>query len=193
MALDTSVKEEACPLGLAPTSSSTAALAMGDALAMAVLKEKGFRKEDFAEFHPGGKLGKKLLLRVKDIMHSGDALPRVEAGTPLKEVISQMTSHSVRGVVAVMSHQNELRGSITDGDIRRRLQKENFSLDEKAEALMSHSPKTIDLNELAEKALFIMEQFKIDRLFVVETLKSSENVQLVGLVHIQDLLAAGIR
>ena len=190
--LDIAVKEEACPLGLAPTSSSTASLALADALAMAVLKRRGFKKEDFAEFHPGGALGKRLTLRVKDVMHSGDALPIVGLQEDMKRVISLMTSKDVRGVAGVIDANSGLIGIITDGDIRRRLEKSSNPLNEKAADVMSKNPKTIDCNELAEKAAFLMQQFKIDRLFAID--KQAPNpYQPVGLIHFQDLLNAGIR
>lgn len=190
--LDIAVKEEACPLGLAPTSSSTVSLALADALAMAVLKRRGFRKEDFAEFHPGGSLGRKLTMRVKDVMHKGDALPLVGPDESMTKVISLMTSRDVRGVAGVMDSHQSLIGIITDGDIRRRLEKSSNPLHEKASDVMSKNPKTIDCNELAEKAAFLMEQFKIDRLFAIDRL--SDNPQRpVGLIHFQDLLGAGIR
>ncbi len=190
--LDSSVKEEACPLGLAPTSSTTVTLAIGDALAMAVLKEKGLGKTEYAEFHPGGKLGRRLLLKVKDLMHKGDSLPIVKPEDAVKEVLVLMTSYAVRGVAGVVNANHQLVGSITDGDIRRKIQKDQFSLNAHAKDLMSSNPKTIDADELAEKALFLMEQFKIDRLFVVE--KESKHPQSpVGLIHIQDLLKANIR
>ena len=190
--LDFSVKEEACPLGLAPTTSTTVTLALCDALAMAVLKEKGFQREDYAVFHPGGKLGRKLLLRVKDLMHTEQALPIVDLDEKINNIISQMTAQEVRGVAGVVDKNGKLVGAITDGDIRRKLQKPGFSLDETAKNWMSRDPKTIDCNELAEKALFLMEQFKIDRLFAVD--KTSDNPQkAVGLIHVQDLLQANIR
>ena len=190
--LDIAVKEEACPLGLAPTSSSTVSLALADALAMAVLKRRGFRKEDFAEFHPAGTLGRKLTMRVADVMHSGDALPLVSPEESMTRVISQMTSKDVRGVAGVVDASKSLVGIITDGDIRRRLEKSANPLQEKAQDVMSRNPKTIDCNELAEKAAFLMEQFKIDRLFAID--RSSDNPQRpVGLIHFQDLLRAGIR
>lgn len=190
--LDIAVKEEACPLGLAPTSSSTASLALADALAMTVLKRRGFRKEDFAEFHPGGSLGRRLTMRVRDVMHTGDALPLVAPEESMVKVISQMTSKNVRGVAGVVDKKGTLVGIITDGDIRRRLEKSSNPLNEKAQDVMSRNPKTIDCNELAEKAAFLMEQFKIDRLFAID--RSGENPNRpVGLIHFQDLLKAGIR
>jgi arabinose-5-phosphate isomerase len=190
--LDIAVKEEACPLGLAPTSSSTASLGLADALAMAVLRRRGFRKEDFAEFHPGGSLGRKLTLRVRDVMHKGEALPLVHPDESMTRVISLMTSKDVRGVAGVIDKNAALIGIITDGDIRRRLEKSSNPLTEKAEDVMSKNPKTIDCNELAEKAAFLMEQFRIDRLFAID--RSAANGQSpVGLIHFQDLLRAGIR
>lgn len=189
--LDISVKEEACPLGLAPTSSSTVTLACGDALAMAVLQRRGFKREDFAEFHPGGKLGKKLLTRVKDVMHTGDALPLVPPEEPITKVVSAMTSKDVRGVAGVVDKDHNLIGTITDGDIRRRLEKNTAPFTETAKDLMSRTPKTIDCSEMAEKAAFLMQQFRIQILFVVD--KTSKNPQSpIGLIHLQDLLAAGV-
>lgn len=190
--LDIAVREEACPLGLAPTSSSTASLALADALAMAVLKRRGFKKEDFAEFHPGGSLGRKLTLRVKDVMHQGEAMPIVSLQEDMKRVISLMTSKDVRGVAGVVDPQESLVGIITDGDIRRRLEKSANPLTEKAQDVMSKNPKTIDCNELAEKAAFLMQQFKIDRLFAIDRQSANPN-RPVGLIHFQDLLNAGIR
>lgn len=192
LVLDISVREEACPLGLAPTSSSTASLALSDALAMAVLKRRGFRKEDFAEFHPGGSLGRKLTMRVKDVMHSGEAVPLVSPEDEMKRVISLMASKDVRGVAGVVDQSQKLVGIITDGDIRRRLEKSSNPLHERAMDVMSKNPKTIDCNELAEKAAFLMQEFKIDRLFAIDRL-STEPGRPVGLIHFQDLLNAGIR
>lgn len=190
--LDISVKEEACPLKLAPTSSSTVTLALGDALAMAVLKRKGFNEEDFAEFHPGGSLGRKMLTRVKDLMQSGGNLPVVKEDTPMSEVIALMTGYEVRGAAAVVSPSGDLIGVVTDGDLRRQLGKAEPTLDSKAKDLMSSSPKTIDMNELAQKALFLMEQFRINLLFVVDA-SSEKPTTPVGLLHIQDLIAARLK
>lgn len=190
--LDISVDEEACPLRLAPTSSSTATLALGDALAMCVLKERGFQKENFAEFHPGGSLGRRLLTRVSDLMHKGDALPLVSSKETIATVISKMTSKEVRGVAGVLNKDNALVGVITDGDIRRKLEKGNLSLTASSEDIMSRNPKTIDSSEMAEKALFVMEQFQIQILFVVNK-KSDNPQQPTGILHLQDLLKANIR
>ncbi|HPI39512.1 MAG TPA: KpsF/GutQ family sugar-phosphate isomerase [Pseudobdellovibrionaceae bacterium] len=190
--LNVSVSEEACPLGLAPTASSTASLAMGDALAMAVLNEKGFQAEEFAEYHPGGSLGFKLLTRVKDVMHQGESLPLVSVESSIKDILGIMTQKNVRGVAGVVDLNENLIGVITDGDIRRRLQKHTDPLNGSAKDIMTLSPRTIDANELAEKALFIMEQFKILMLFVVD--QNSEKPQNpVGMIHIHDMLQAKLR
>lgn len=190
--LDISVKEEACSLGLAPTSSSTVTLALGDALAMAALKMRGFGREDFAEYHPAGSLGRRLFLRVRDLMHTGSALPIVSRKESMGKVVALMTSAEVRGVAGVIDENRHLCGCITDGDIRRSLEKNKNPLLEVAENLMSKAPKTIDASEMAEKALFIMEQFQIQNLFVID--KKSENPQMpVGLIHLQDLIKAKLR
>lgn len=187
--LDISVSEEACPLKLAPTSSSTATLALGDALAMSVLKRKGFKEEDFAEFHPGGKLGRRLLTRVKDLMHDNGGLPVVELGASMVHVVSVMTGSNVRGVAGVVDQSGFLIGVVTDGDIRRHLEKNKNPLEASVEDLMSKKPKTIDSSELAVKALFLMEQFSIQSLFAVDR----ETKKPVGLIHLQDLIKAKIR
>lgn len=188
--LDIGVSEEACPLGLAPTSSSTASLALCDALAMVVLSRKGFKKEDFAEFHPGGSLGRRLLTRVKDVMHGESALPLVKESATVKEILPVMTAKEVRGVVGVVNAQQELIGIVTDGDIRRHLNQSQDPLNANVKAMMSHSPKTILADEMAEKALFVMEQFSIQMLFVVD---AAQGKKPVGLLHLQDLLKAKIR
>ena len=190
--LDIGVKEEACSLGLAPTSSSTVTVALGDALAMAVLKVRGFGREDFAEFHPAGSLGRRLVLRVKDLMHgSGPGLPLVRRTDDMAKVLTLMTSAEVRGVAGVLDENDRLCGCITDGDLRRRLEKNKNPLTDVAENIMSKSPKTIDQNEMAEKALFVMEQFQIQNLFVID--KSSASLKPVGVIHLQDLLKAKLR
>lgn len=190
--LDISVKEEACSLGLAPTSSSTVTMALGDALAMAVLKMRGFGRDDFAEYHPAGSLGRRLFLRVRDLMHSGAALPIVKKGDDMAKVVSIMTSAEVRGVAGVVDENENFCGCITDGDIRRRLEKNKNPLTEKAEDLMSKAPKTIDVSEMAERALFVMEQFQIQNLFVIDK-NSSQPQRPIGLLHLQDLIKAKLR
>lgn len=187
--LDIGVKEEACPLKLAPTSSSTVSLALGDALAMAALKQKGFRETDFAEFHPGGKLGRRLLIRVKDIMHDNGGLPVVKTTDDMVHVVSVMTGSEVRGVAGVVEEGGRLVGILTDGDIRRHLEKNKNPLDASVTELMSSTPKTIDPSELAVKAMFIMEQFSIQSLFVVEP----DTKKPIGLIHLQDLIGAKIK
>lgn len=190
--LNVHVSEEACPLGLAPTASSTATLAMGDAVAMAVMAEKDFSSEDFAEFHPGGSLGYRLLTRVRDVMHAGEALPTVSLDTPVRQVLSIMTHKDVRGAAGIVDEKGDLVGVITDGDIRRRLEKSNDPLTGVAKDLMTTNPRTIDANELAEKALFVMEQFQIQMVFVLDK-DSAQPRKPVGILHIQDLLRAKVR
>lgn len=189
--LDVQVDREACPLGLAPTASSTATLAMGDALAMVVLEMKGFKAENFAEIHPGGSLGFKLS-RVREIMHKGDQLPVVSQKTPLREVYSVMTHRDVRGAAAVVDPSGDLLGIITDGVIRKNLQNLEDPMQGFAEDLMTKNPRTVDANELAEKALLIMEEFEINVLFVLDS-ESKTPKKPVGIVHIQDLLKGKIR
>ena len=159
---------------------------------MAVLRKRGFKREDFAEFHPSGRLGRKLLTRVSDLMHAGESMPVVEESSPMTEVLSLMTGKEVRGVAGVVGSDKSLLGIITDGDIRRRLEKDNKPFTETAKEMMNKNPKTIDSSEFAEKALFLMEQFQIQNLFVTD--KSSDNPgQPVGLIHLQDLLKANVR
>lgn len=189
--LDVSVEKEACPLNLAPTSSSTATLAMGDALAMAVLEKRGFKSENFAELHPAGSLGAKLM-RVKDLMQKGEALPFVKATTSTKELLTKMTHQSVRGAAGVVNDNGQLIGVVTDGDIRRFLERQQDPFSTTTADLMSHSPRTIDANELAEKAFFLMEQFRIQMLIVLDK-NSSTPQNPVGMLIYSDLLAAKIR
>jgi arabinose-5-phosphate isomerase len=190
--LDVSVSSEACPLNLAPTASSTATLAMGDAIAMAVMSEKNISAEDFAEFHPGGSLGYRLLTKVKDVMHGGDALPTVSLETPVRQVLSIMTHKDVRGAAGIVDGAGDLVGVITDGDIRRRLEKNQDPLAGLAQDLMTRNPRTIDANELAEKALFVMEQFQIQMVFVLDQTSATPK-RPIGILHIQDLLKAKVR
>lgn len=186
--LNIAIKEEACPLGLAPTASTTATLAMGDALAVALLIEHGFKAEDFALFHPGGALGKKLLLSVDDMMHSGSAVPLVGADLLMKQVIFEITSKGL-GCTGVLDVDGSLAGVITDGDLRRALEKGTDFLDRPAGELMIRNPKRILRNELAAKGLQKMEQYAITSLFVFDDETSKTPV---GILHLHDLLKAGI-
>lgn len=186
--LDISVTEEACPLGLAPTASTTATLAMGDALAVALLDERGFKAEDFALFHPGGALGKKLLLRVEDLMHIGDEIPLVARETLLRDALFEITSKKL-GVTGVVDTQGALVGVFTDGDLRRIMELGLESLQQPIHQAMSTSPKRVLRRNLAAKALQIMEQHSITSLFVF----ADEQGKIpVGIVHLHDLLKSGV-
>jgi arabinose-5-phosphate isomerase len=178
--LDVSIEEEACPLGLAPTASTAVALAMGDALAMALMERKGFGKEEFASLHPAGSLGKQLL-RVSELMHRGESIPSVLETTPMPDVICEMTGKSL-GMTTVTDAQNMLIGVIADGDLRRMLQKSTDPLKRTAGEVMSRHPKTIFEDELATVALAKMEEMKITSLVVV-----SRDHNVVGVVHVHDL------
>jgi arabinose-5-phosphate isomerase len=184
--LDVSVSEEACPLGLAPTSSTTAALAMGDAVAIALLEKRGFKEEDFAQFHPGGALGRRLLFKVRDLMHQGDALPRVSPTAPARDAIREMTAKKL-GMTTVVDARGRLAGVITDGDLRRFLEKGNSMAKAKAKDLGSKSPRTIQADALAAKALQTMEQFSITSIVVVD-----DRNRLAGVIHLHDLLKNGV-
>lgn len=180
VALDCSISREACSLGLAPTASTTTMLALGDALAVALAEKKGFKEEDFAELHPGGKLGKKLA-RVEQMMHTGDDLPRVNAKTKMPDVIYEMSRKKL-GVAAVVDG-DKLLGVISDGDLRRLLQaKGKDVLDLKAADCMTREPKTITADAFAASALNIMEEKKITSLCVVDA-----KGKLQGIVHLHDL------
>ncbi len=189
--IDISVEKEACPLNLSPTASSTVTLVICDALAMVLLHEKGFREEDFAQLHPGGALGKKLLTRVKDVVSKQQYLPMVKESESVKNVVDIMTNREVRGICGVVDGEGVLVGSITDGDVRRwlgRFFEEKKGLNKlKALDLMSSNPKVIDENELAQKALYLMEQFSISSLFVVRE-GDGMGFSPIGILHIQDLL-----
>jgi arabinose-5-phosphate isomerase len=179
--LDISVSEEACPLGLAPTASTTAALAMGDALAMALCDLRGFSAEQFAERHPGGQLGKRFL-RVRDLMHAGKRMPLVPEGAPLAEAIVEITSKGF-GVTSVVDPAGRLSGVITDGDLRRWLErKRDHALEATAGEAMTRSPVTIDGGELAAGALEMMERHHITSLFIVDAVGRPE-----GIIHLHDL------
>ncbi|MCW9050167.1 MAG: KpsF/GutQ family sugar-phosphate isomerase, partial [Deltaproteobacteria bacterium] len=186
--LDISVAEEACPLGLAPTASTTATLAMGDALAVALLDERGFKAEDFALFHPGGALGKKLLLRVEDLMHSGQNIPLVTADTLLREALFEITSKQL-GVTGVTDPEGTLIGVFTDGDLRRVMEKGLENLQQPIREVMATAPKRILRKNLAAKALRLMETHSITSLFVFE---DEVGTVPVGIVHLHDLLKSGV-
>ena len=185
--LNAAVKEEACPMGLSPTASTTAALAMGDALAVVLLEKKGFKEEDFALRHPGGTLGRKLLLRVDDLMHRDKELPLVHEGTLMKETLLEITSKRL-GVTGVVDGKGGLVGVITDGDLRRGLESKGDIFRLKAQELMSRNPKTIPADALAARAVAIMEQHSITSLFILK----NGNRKPVGIVHLHDLLKAGV-
>jgi arabinose-5-phosphate isomerase len=178
--LDVSIAEEACPLGLAPTTSTAVALAMGDALAMALMERKGFGKDDFASLHPAGSIGKKLL-RVGELMHRGEAIPRVRCSTSMSDVIYEM-SRKTLGMTAVTDEQGVLAGVISDGDLRRLLQRSENPLNLSAEEVMTKAPKTIDENELATAALAKMEDLKITSLVVVD-----QSRKVIGIIHLHNL------
>ena len=186
--LDVSVMEEACPLGLAPTASTTATLAMGDALAVALLVKRGFKAEDFAIFHPGGSLGKKLLLRVEDLMHIGDDIPLVQEDSIMKDALFVITSKGL-GVTGVCDSSGSLQGVITDGDLRRSLEKGYDILNQRADEIMKRGPLRIKRGELAAAALQIMEHRAITSLFVFDDDRSEAPC---GIVHLHDILKAGI-
>lgn len=186
--LDISIKEEACPLGLAPTASTTATLALGDALAVALLERRGFKEEDFALFHPGGALGKRLLLRVEDLMHVGVAIPMVVQEVPLKEALFEITNKNL-GVTGVSDDQGNLIGVFTDGDLRRTMEKGIDVLTLPIREVMSRNPKRILRTNLAAKALQKMEQYTITSLFVFE---DDASMKPVGILHMHDLLKAGV-
>lgn len=182
--LNATIGEEACPNNLAPTTSTTAHLAMGDALAVCLLKLRDFSSEDFAQFHPGGALGKQLYLRVEDIMTRHD-LPTVKPETILKDVIIEISSKRL-GMAAVLNGSDELVGVITDGDLRRMLQKSQSIDDIQAKDIMTSNPKTIPQDEFAVKALQIMQEKSITTLIALK-----EN-KLSGIIHLHDLLKEGI-
>lgn len=185
--LDCGVKEEACPYDLAPTASTTAALVMGDALAIVLLEMRGFTAEDFALLHPAGSLGKRLSLRISEIMYTGKDVPIVNEETPLKDTIIVITSKRL-GTTAVVDNQNKLTGIITDGDLRRLLEKTSSIENLKAKDIMSKNPKTISAEYLASFALQQMEKFSITSLIVID----NDNYP-IGIVHLHDLVKLGLQ
>ncbi|MDX1454231.1 MAG: KpsF/GutQ family sugar-phosphate isomerase [Gammaproteobacteria bacterium] len=184
--LDVSVDKEACPLNLAPTASTTAALAMGDALAVALLEARGFTAEDFARSHPGGSLGRRLLLHVSDLMHSGDAVPRVNGDVLLSEALVEMSAKGL-GMTAILDDDSNVIGVYTDGDLRRTLDRKLDVHATKVRDVMTPGGKQVAPGILAGEALKIMEDSKINGLLVVD-----HDGRLVGALNMHDLLRAGI-
>lgn len=187
--LDVAVEKEACPMGLAPTASTTAALAMGDALAVALLSSRKFTPEDFALFHPGGSLGRKLLLTVENVMHTGEDNPVVLADQLVKEALFVMTAKGL-GVTSVVDKEGRLLGIVTDGDIRRGLEKGHDFLDRPVETIMTKTPRTITKDKLAAQALNLMEKNKPRPITVLPVV--DDQFRAIGIIHLTDLLRQGV-
>lgn len=179
------VHKEACPMGLAPTSSTTATLVIGDALAVALMEARGFTADDFALSHPGGALGRKLLLRIADIMHSGDALPKVLSHCTIADALLEMTAKGL-GMTAIVDKNDELKGIFTDGDLRRMLDQRIDIHSTEIRQVMGTNPTTIAANHLAAEGLKLMEEQKINGLLI------TQNNQLIGALNMHDLLKAGV-
>ncbi len=184
--LDVSVRQEACPLGLAPTASTTATLAMGDAIAVCLLKKKGFRQEDFAFYHPGGALGKKLLLKVEDIMRKGKANPVVTAQVLVRDALFDITEARA-GAASIVDKKGRLLGIFTDGDLRRHLERDANLVLKTVKEVMTKNPITISKDRLASEALRILKEKRIDEIPVVD-----EKGRPIGMLDVQDLLKAGL-
>jgi len=187
VSLDISVKEEACPMGIVPTASTTATMAMGDAIAVALLVKRGLNENDFAFFHPGGSIGKKLFIKVKDLMHTGENLPVVSLNTPMSKAVIEMSSKRL-GHAIVIDKNGQISGILTDGDVRRGLGKWAGRLFELTVGeVMTKTPKTITSEELAAKALSILEKNSITALIVPD-----EKGKPIGIIHLHDILKQGI-
>lgn len=186
VSLDVSVAKEACPLDLAPTASTTAALVMGDALAIALLEARGFTAEDFALSHPGGSLGRRLLLHVRDIMHKGDEIPAVELGAPVRDALMEMTAKGL-GMTAVVDRDGRAVGVFTDGDLRRALDHALDVRNDTVDEVMTRGGKRIAPDRLAVEALNLMEEKKINALLVIDA-----DERLCGALNMHDLLRAGV-
>ena len=184
--LDVSVEKEACPLGYVPTASTTAALAMGDALAMALLRKRGFTKDDFTFLHPGGSLGKRMPLTVANLMHCDQEIPRVSEEAELKEIIREISAKSF-GITTVVDGQGTLKGVITDGDLRRLFERSEEVFSVRAKDFMGTNPKLIEQDALAARAGMMMERYSITSLVIV-----NQSHQPAGLIHLHDLLHAGV-
>ncbi|HET7923026.1 MAG TPA: KpsF/GutQ family sugar-phosphate isomerase [Gammaproteobacteria bacterium] len=184
--LDVSVAQEACPLNLAPTASTTAALAMGDALAVALLSARGFTEEDFARSHPGGSLGRRLLLRVQDLMHTGEALPSVREGASLSDALMEMTRKGL-GMTAIVDEAQRVTGIFTDGDLRRALDREINVHQARIDDVMTRDCTTVKAEVMAGEALHLMESRRFNGLLVVD-----DDRHLIGALNMHDLLRAGV-
>jgi arabinose-5-phosphate isomerase len=185
--LDISVEKEACPLNIAPTTSTTLTMALGDALAVALMEKRGFKREDFASFHPGGALGKKLFIKIKDLMKSID-LPIIDENTNLKKAIVSMSEGKL-GTVLIVNKNKQFIGLLSDGDLRRALMKEEFSMDHLAIKYATLNPKSYKNTELlASDALEIIENARIQLLPI-----TNDNDEIIGVLHIHDLINAGIK
>lgn len=184
--LDVAVEREACPLNLAPTASTTASLAMGDALAVALLDARGFREEDFARSHPGGSLGRRLLTHVRDVMRSGDQVPKTLSNASIKEALLEITAKRL-GMTVVVDAQDKVLGIFTDGDLRRLLEKNVDLNGQELSKAMTPNPRTISMDVLAAEAVEMMERFRINQLVVTDS-----SGKLVGALNMHDLFAAKI-
>jgi arabinose-5-phosphate isomerase len=184
--IDVSVAQEACPLGLAPTASTTAALVMGDALAVSLLEARGFTRDDFALSHPGGSLGRRLLLKCQDLMHTGDEIPSLPETAVISEALIEMTAKKL-GMTAAVNAKQQVTGIFTDGDLRRMLEKYHDIHSTRMTEVMTHRPKTITADLLAAEAMHLMESQKINALLVVDS-----NNRLIGALNMHDLIKAGI-
>lgn len=184
--LDISVQTEACAYDLIPTTSTTVTLVMGDALALALFDAKGVSLEEYVQYHPGGAIGQRYLLKVDDLMHTGDDIPKVTLQTTLPDTILEMTTKRL-GATCVMDENNKLQGIITDGDLRRLIEKRQDIRDVTAGDIMSSNPKTIEIGSLAAKALHMMEQYSITQLIVTD-----QDYTPAGIIHLHDLLKAEI-
>ncbi len=185
--LDIGVRKEACPLGLAPTTSTTATLVLGDALAIALLNKKDFKAENFALFHPGGMLGKQLLMKVEDLMHADNAVPIVKENDNFNQVLCEMTSKRL-GMTTVVDKNKKFSGIVTDGDLRRILEKEHEVFKLKAGSIMTKNPKTISRDNLAVEALKKMEDHQITSLVIIDKKRFP-----IGIIHLHDIIKAGIK
>jgi arabinose-5-phosphate isomerase len=185
--IDISVSQEACPLNTAPTSSTTLTMALGDALAVALMVKRGFKKEDFASFHPGGSLGRKLFIKISDLMRK-ESLPIIDENTTLKEAIVTMSEGKL-GNVLIVNNKDEFVAILSDGDLRRALMKDDFDINDKAIKYATQNPKTYsDTNLLASEALELIEKARIQLLVITDN-----NNHIVGVLHIHDLINAGIK